>query len=74
MAKRIRLEAPAAADLAEFEAGFAAQPTTDRMGLTASMAPIAQIAGDIARSGEPLDLAKRVSIGNSPGRRFRLSA
>jgi len=62
MAKRIRLEAPAAADLAEFEAGFAAKPTADRMGLTAPMAPIAQIAGDIARSSEPLDLAKRVSI------------
>lgn len=58
MAKRRRLEAPGAAELADLEAGFAAKPTHDRMGLTA---PIAQIAGDIARAAEPLDLEKRVS-------------
>lgn len=58
MAKRRRLEAPGAAELADLEAGFAAKPTHDRMGLTA---PIAQIAGDIARSSDPLDLEKRVS-------------
>lgn len=56
MAKRRRLEAPGAAELADLEAGFAAKPSLDRMGLTA--APIAQIAGDIARASDPLDLDK----------------
>jgi ParB family chromosome partitioning protein len=59
MAKRRRLEAPGAAELADLEAGFAAKPPPDRMGLTT--APIAQIAGDIARSADPLDLQTRVS-------------
>lgn len=59
MAKRRRLEAPGAEELAEIEAGFAAKPVPDRMGLTA---PIAQIAGDIARSSDPLDVEKRVTI------------
>jgi ParB family chromosome partitioning protein len=59
MAKRRRLEAPGAEELAEIEAGFAAKPVPDRIGLAA---PIAQIAGDIARSAEPLDTEKRVSI------------
>lgn len=59
MAKRKRLEAPGAAELADLEAGFAAKPVPDRMGLGA---PIAQIAGDIARSAEPLDIEKRVSL------------
>lgn len=59
MAKRRRLEAPGLAELADLEAGFAAKPVPDRMGLNA---PIAQIAGDIARAAEPLDLEKRVSI------------
>ena len=59
MAKRRRLEAPGAEELAEIEAGFAAKPAPDRTGLGA---PIAQIAGEIARVAEPLDVEKRVSI------------
>lgn len=59
MAKRRRLEAPGAAELADLEAGFAARPATGGIGLP--NAPIAQIAGDIARSADPLDLQKRVS-------------
>ncbi|MDO8327900.1 MAG: ParB/RepB/Spo0J family partition protein [Cypionkella sp.] len=59
MAKRRRLEAPGAAELADLEAGFAAKPVPDRIGLGA---PIAQIAGEIARAAEPLDTDKRVSI------------
>jgi ParB family transcriptional regulator, chromosome partitioning protein len=59
MAKRRRLEAPGAAELADLEAGFAAKPVSDRLGLAA---PIAQIAGEIARSTEPLETDKRVSI------------
>ncbi|MBC7479970.1 MAG: ParB N-terminal domain-containing protein [Pseudorhodobacter sp.] len=58
MAKRRRLETPGAEALAEIEAGFAAKPTPDRIGLGA---PIAQIAGEIARAAEPLDVEKRVS-------------
>ncbi|MGV8956014.1 MAG: chromosome partitioning protein ParB, partial [Cypionkella sp.] len=59
MAKRRRLEAPGVAELADLEAGFAAKPVSDRLGLAA---PIAQIAGEIARSTEPLETDKRVSI------------
>lgn len=59
MAKRRRLEAPGAAELADLEAGFAAKPVPDRISLGA---PIAQIAGEIARASEPLDTEKRVSI------------
>ena len=59
MAKRRRLEAPGAAELADLEAGFAAKPAPDRIGLGA---PIAQIAGEIARASDPLDTEKRVSI------------
>lgn len=58
MAKRRRLEAPDAEALASLEAGFAAKPTPDRIGLTA---PIAQVAAEIARLSEPLDIEKRVS-------------
>ena len=58
MAKRRRLEAPDAETLASLEAGFAAKPTPDRIGLTA---PIAQVAAEIARMAEPLDTAQRVS-------------
>ena len=58
MAKRRRLEAPDAEALASLEAGFAAKPTPDRIGLTA---PIAQVAAEIARMAEPLDTEKRVS-------------
>ena len=59
MAKRRRLEAPGAEELAQIEAGFTAKPPPDRTGLGA---PIAQIAGEIARVSEPLDIEKRVSI------------
>lgn len=59
MAKRRRLEAPGAAELADLEAGFAAKPVLDRISLGA---PIAQIAGEIARASDPLDTEKRVSI------------
>lgn len=58
MAKRRRLEAPDAEALASLEAGFAAKPAPDRIGLTA---PIAQVAAEIARLAEPLDVEKRVS-------------
>ena len=58
MAKRRRLEAPGAEELADLEAGFAAKPTPDRIGLGA---PIAQIAAEIARVADPLDVEKRVS-------------
>jgi len=58
MARRKRLEAPGAAELADLEAGFAAKQPPDRTGLGA---PIAQIAGEIARVAEPLDIEKRVS-------------
>ncbi len=51
MAKRRRLEAPDSVALANIEAGFAAKPALDRMGLTA---PIAKIAGEIARDAVPL--------------------
>ena len=60
MARRRRLETPGAAELADIEAGFAAKPVSDRMGLTA--APIAQIAGEIARMAQPLDTEQRVTI------------
>ena len=60
MAKRRRLEAPGAAELAEIEAGFAAKPVSP---LTA---PIAQVAAEIARLAEPPALTKTVS--NSPDR------
>lgn len=59
MAKRRRLEAPGAEELADLEAGFAAKPAPDRIGLGV---PIAQIAGEIARVSDPLDVEKRVSI------------
>ena len=58
MAKRRRLETPGAAELADLEAGFAARLPGDRSGLAA---PIAQIAGDIARATEPLNLEKRIA-------------
>lgn len=59
MAKRRRLEAPGAEELAGLEADFAAKPLPDRIGLGA---PIAQIAGEIAKVSEPLDIEKRVSM------------
>ncbi len=64
MARRRRLEAPGAEELADLEAGFAAKPLPDRLGSdrTGLVAPIAQIAGEIARAAEPLDVEKRVSM------------
>lgn len=59
MVRRRRLETPGAEELAKIEAGFAAKPAPDRIGLGA---PIAQIAGEIARVSEPLNVEKRVSL------------
>lgn len=58
MAKRRRLEAPDATELADIEAGFAAKPVPDRMGLAA---PIAQVAAEAARLAPPLDTETRVA-------------
>ena len=52
MAKRRRLETPDLADLADFEAGFAAKPVPDRLGV---VAPIAQVAGPTAAEAEQGD-------------------
>ena len=52
MAKRRRLEAPDLTDLADLEAGFAAKPVPDRMGV---VAPIAQVAGQAAKEAEQGD-------------------
>lgn len=52
MAKRRALELPDAAELAELEAGFAAKPVPDRLGV---VAPIAQVAGEAAAEGEQGD-------------------
>jgi ParB family chromosome partitioning protein len=59
MAKRRRLEAPGAEELADLEAGFAAKPTPDRIGLNP---PITQVAADAARASSPLDTDQRVTI------------
>lgn len=59
MAKRRRLEAPDTTELADLEAGFAAKPVADRMGISA---PIAQVAGDIARDFVPLAPEARAAI------------
>ena len=58
MAKRRRLEAPDATELADIEAGFAAKPVPDRMGLSA---PIAQVAAEAARLAQPQDTETRVA-------------
>lgn len=60
MAKRRKLEAPDPNALAEMEAGFAAKPTPDRMGL--SSAPITQVAADAARASTPLDTETRIAL------------
>lgn len=59
MAKRRKLEAPDTAALADLEAGFAAKPVADRMGISA---PIAQVAGEIARDAVPLAPQARVAM------------
>lgn len=59
MARRRRLELPDTAALADLEAGFAARPVPDRMGLAA---PIAQVAADAARSALPVDAETRVTL------------
>ncbi|KKL17678.1 hypothetical protein LCGC14_2483170, partial [marine sediment metagenome] len=58
MAKRRKLEAPDAEDLAKFEEGFAARPVIDRLGVSA---PIAQVAGEAAQSGDLRDPAARIA-------------
>ncbi|WP_022704997.1 ParB/RepB/Spo0J family partition protein [Pseudorhodobacter ferrugineus] len=60
MAKRKKLEAPDPNALAEMEAGFAAKPIPDRLGL--SSAPITQVAGDAARAATPLDTETRITM------------
>ena len=57
MAKRRRLETPDAADLQEFEAGFAAKPPGG-MGV---IAPIAQVVGETAGSAEAGAVEERVA-------------
>lgn len=57
MAKRRKLEAPDAAELAKFEEGFAARPVTDRLGVSA---PIAQVAGETAQASDPRAPAERI--------------
>lgn len=59
MAKRKRLEAPGAAELADIEAGFAAKPVPDRMALTA---PISQIAAETAAMAQPLATEARITM------------
>lgn len=59
MAKRRRLEAPDSSQLADLEAGFAAKPVPDRMGLTA---PIAQVAAEIAQAAAPVGTETRVAM------------
>lgn len=58
MARRRKLEAPDAAELAAFEHGFAAKPVPDRLGISAP--PIAAVAGDAARLSEPQGAEARV--------------
>lgn len=68
MAKRRRLEAPGAAELADLEAGFAAKQMPDRMGpdrigpdRLGLTAPITQVAAEAARAASPLDIDQRVT-------------
>ena len=63
MAKRRRLEAPGAAELADLEAGFAAKQMPDRMGpdRMGMTAPITQVAAEAARAASPLDIDQRVT-------------
>lgn len=56
MAKRKRLTAPSAEELAQLDEGFAAKPVPDRLGVTA---PIAQVAADTARHSSPIAPADR---------------
>ncbi|KAF0676035.1 ParB/RepB/Spo0J family partition protein [Profundibacterium mesophilum] len=57
MAKRRKLEAPDAAELAKFEEGFAIRPVQDRLGVSA---PIAQVAGEAAQAGDPRGADARI--------------
>ncbi len=52
MAKRRRLETPDLSELADFDAGFAAKPVPDRLGV---VAPIAQVSGEAALEAEQGD-------------------
>ncbi|MFI0397189.1 ParB/RepB/Spo0J family partition protein [Paracoccus jiaweipingae] len=56
MAKRKRLTAPSAEELAQLDEGFAAKPVPDRLGVTA---PIAQVAAETARQSSPVAPADR---------------
>ena len=58
MAKRRKLEAPGAAELAALEEGFAAKPVPDRLGI--GIPPIAAVAGEAARLSEPLEPEQRI--------------
>lgn len=55
MARRRRVEGPSAAELEEFEAGFAAKPAPNPF----AMPPIAQVAAEAAAAAEPLPVAVR---------------
>lgn len=59
MARRRRLDAPDATELAQIEAGFAAKPVPERIGLAA---PIAQVAADAARLSQPEGTDIRVAM------------
>ncbi|WP_118134704.1 ParB N-terminal domain-containing protein [Oceanicella sp. SM1341] len=56
MARRKRLEAPSAEDLAAFDESFAAKPVSGRPGMAA---PIAQVAAEAAREIQPGSPAER---------------
>ncbi|QDL94590.1 chromosome partitioning protein ParB (plasmid) [Paroceanicella profunda] len=56
MARRKRLEAPSAEDLAAFDESFAAKPVSGRPGMAA---PIAQVAAEAAREMQPGTAADR---------------
>ncbi|KFI25347.1 chromosome partitioning protein ParB [Haematobacter missouriensis] len=58
MAKRRKLEAPDAAELAALEEGFAAKPVPDRFGIT--VPPIASVVAEAARLSEPGTPEQRV--------------
>ena len=58
MAKRRKLEAPDAAELAALEEGFAAKPVPDRLGIGAP--PIAAVAAETARLSDPHESEHRV--------------
>jgi ParB family transcriptional regulator, chromosome partitioning protein len=64
MARRKRLTAPDAADLAKLEEGFAAKPALDRFGATP---PIAQVAAEIAQAAPAADAETRAQQARDAG-------